>query len=228
VKRIAKREKELIRRTLEKFGGCQPLEIIGNRDPDHRIAIFSFNIRAGSSYLHPRFVTILLNDLFGIQSRAGCSCAGPYGHRVLHIDGEKSQLLKDRLMHGFVGVRPGWARINFHFLMTDEEFEYITDAICFICEYGKYLLPLYEFDIHTGNWRHRDSTPTDVSFGLAEALSPDREPISEDPATTDLSEKELYALYMDEATKLAKKLKKRFDENAVQTTEKDLIPFVYI
>ena len=50
------------------------------------LPIFSFNVRVGASWLHPRFVTTLLNDLFGIQSRAGCSCAAPYGHRLLHID----------------------------------------------------------------------------------------------------------------------------------------------
>ena len=55
IERIAIREKVLIHRTLEKFGGCKPIEIMGNQDPDHRIAIFSFNIRAGTSYLHPRF-----------------------------------------------------------------------------------------------------------------------------------------------------------------------------
>ena len=36
--------------------------------------------------LHHNFVVALLNDLFGIQSRGGCSCAGPYGHRLLGID----------------------------------------------------------------------------------------------------------------------------------------------
>ena len=70
-KRILKREKELIHRALKRFNTCTPIEIMGNRDPDKRIAIFSFNIRMDTSYLHPRFVTILLNDLFGIQSRAG-------------------------------------------------------------------------------------------------------------------------------------------------------------
>jgi selenocysteine lyase/cysteine desulfurase len=226
IENIAKREKELIHRTLDKFGGCKPIEIVGNHDPDQRIAIFSFNIRAGTSYLHPRFVTLLLNDLFGIQSRAGCSCAGPYGHRVLHIDGKKSQRFKDRLMHGFLGVKPGWARINFHFLMTDEEFEYITDSICFVCEYGKYFLPLYEFNIHTGSWRHRDTTPVEVSFGLNEAWP--GEPWPETKPEDERSEKELHALYMEEAKNHAERLMKGFDENAVQNTERDLIPFVYI
>jgi selenocysteine lyase/cysteine desulfurase len=45
---------------------------------------------APERYLHHNFVVALLNDLFGIQARGGCSCAGPYGHRLLGIDLERS------------------------------------------------------------------------------------------------------------------------------------------
>ncbi len=228
--RIEAREKELIRRALEKFSSCHPIEIMGNADPERRIAIFSFNVRAGASYLHPRFVTILLNDLFGIQSRAGCSCAGPYGHRVLHIDALRSLRFKDRLLHGFLGVKPGWARVNFHFLMTDEEFDYVSGAVCFVCRYGKYFLPIYEFDIHTGNWRHRNYPPPPVRFGLEEALV-EAPPAGGPPgAEGEAPEAEAgrYRRIMHEALELAERLKRQFDEGAVRTTEQDLIPFVYV
>ncbi len=222
--RIAAREKELIRRAFDKLGGCAPVEIMGNRDPDRRIAIFSFNIRTGSSWLHPRFVTVLLSDLFGIQSRAGCSCAGPYGHRVLHINGEKSRIYKDRLMHGLAGIKPGWVRVNFHFLMTDEEVDFILDAVCFACRYGRYFLPLYRFDIHTGSWRHRSFTMPEVRFGLEEALEAPgrRRRTSPRPAA------ELYREYLREAVRIGEALKRGFDEGRLRTTEKDLIPFVYV
>ena len=36
--------------------------------------------------LNGRFVAKLLNDLFGIQARGGCACAGPYGHYLLGVD----------------------------------------------------------------------------------------------------------------------------------------------
>ena len=40
--------------------------------------IVSFVVKAPSGrFLHHNFVVALLNDLFGIQSRGGCSCAGP-------------------------------------------------------------------------------------------------------------------------------------------------------
>jgi selenocysteine lyase/cysteine desulfurase len=35
-------------------------------------------------------VAKLLNDLFGIQARAGCACAGPYGHALLGVGEELS------------------------------------------------------------------------------------------------------------------------------------------
>ena len=66
------------------------IQILGNRDAD-RLSIVSFTIRRPSGrYLHHNFVVAMLNDLFGIQSRGGCSCAGPYGHRLLGIDIERS------------------------------------------------------------------------------------------------------------------------------------------
>ena len=233
--RIAARENELIHRVLEKFNTCPPIEIMGNRDPDKRIPIFSFNIRVDDSYLHPRFVTILLNDLFGIQSRAGCSCADPYGHRVLHIDGQKSLKFKDRLMHGLAGLKPGWVRINFHYLMTDTEYEFIMAAICFVCEFGKYFLPLYEFDIHTGAWRCRDYDKPEVEFGLEQALQMATRQSgkldSSEPEAAPKNQQALKALYdgyLEEAKGKAEELKKSFDAKKLRTTEKDLIPFIYV
>ncbi|MBN1837362.1 MAG: aminotransferase class V-fold PLP-dependent enzyme, partial [Spirochaetales bacterium] len=234
LERIAAREKELIRRTLEKFGHCEPIEIMGNRDPDRRIAIFSFNIRCGDSYFHPRFVTVLLNDLFGIQSRAGCSCAGPYGHRVLHIDGARSRKFKEQLMRGFVGLKPGWIRLNFHYLMSDAEYEFITAALCFVCEHGRYFLPLYEFDIRTGSWRFRGHEGPVVTFGLDEALAAadatldEREGEEAAAAEDEAALRRLYDRYLEEALARAEELKLGFDEKALRTTEQDLIPFVYV
>jgi len=244
--RIAARENELIHRVLEKFNSCSPIEIMGSRDPDKRIPIFSFNIRVDGSYLHPRFVTILLNDLFGIQSRAGCSCAGPYGHRVLHIDGKKSLKFRDRLMHGLVGLKPGWVRINFHYLMSDAEYDFLMAAICFVCEFGKYFLPLYEFDIHSGAWRCRDYDKPEIDFSLEQAmqmatrqsrqagqsgkagrsgkadLKPEAAPKNRQAL------KALYDRYLEEAKGKAEELKKSFDAKKLRTTEKDLIPFIYV
>ena len=77
---------------------------MGNPDPDRRISIVSFNLKDHrGKYLHPKFVTTLLNDLFGVQSRAGCSCAGPYGHRLLDIGFEKSEQYRKWIVKGYSG-----------------------------------------------------------------------------------------------------------------------------
>jgi selenocysteine lyase/cysteine desulfurase len=229
--RIERREAELIARALARLGGHPAVEVIGNPDPARRAAILSFNLRAGDAYLHPRFVTMLLNDLFGVQSRAGCSCAGPYGHRVLHIDGAKSREFRQEILHGHVGVKPGWARVNFHFLMTDAEFDFLCEAILFVADQGKYFLPLYRFELGTGSWEHREFTPEPVRFGLEEALAegPEREgaEAAEAAPAVPSAEEELYRDYLAEARRLAAGLKSGFREADLLTTERELIPFLY-
>jgi selenocysteine lyase/cysteine desulfurase len=221
--RIEERERELARRAMERLRAHPAIELIGNPDPDKRIPIFSFNIRVGDSYLHARFVTLLLNDLFGIQSRAGCSCAGPYGHRVLHIDEKKSLELKQAIREGHAGLKPGWARVNFHFLMTEEESDFLCAAILFVADQGKYFLPLYEFDLATGAWRHRSFPLPEVHFGLEEALAggPGEIPRTAEAASA------AYRAYLEGARRLAEELQTRFAKAELATTERDLIPFLY-
>lgn len=225
VARIEARERELVNRARSLLCGHPSIELMGDAGPEHRLPIFSFTIRVGSSWLHPRFVTMLLNDLFGIQSRAGCSCAAPYGHRLLHIDPSKSRRFEHSIRSGNVGLKPGWARVNFHFLHTDEEVDFICNAIRFIAENGAVFLPLYSFDIHTGNWRHREAAPAAGSFGIQEALRAAAVPAGpeEEP---DLGA--LFRGYLEQAGALAASLREGMARRELKTTEKDLIPFVYV
>jgi len=68
--------------------------LLGPKDEHAKVTIQSFNIwmngPEGQRWINPHLVIRLLNDLFGIQGRAGCSCAGPYGHYLLNIDDETS------------------------------------------------------------------------------------------------------------------------------------------
>lgn len=247
--RISLREDELVGRAIERLDHPS-IEILGPLDPAQRIAIISFNVREGTSYLHPRFVTLLLNDLFGIQSRAGCSCAGPYGHRMLHLDETMSAALRERIHRGVLGLRPGWVRVNFHFLMSDEEADFIIDAIRFVAERGRSFLPLYTFDVRTGAWRFRDApggprgtspratATTGESFGLAEALAMSvGEPEDPLPVRTDegsgaeetvSSSIARRRAYLDEAARLAGELESAHPDLKLRSTLKDLIPFVYV
>ncbi len=135
-----------------------------------RLAILSCVVKSGNAYFHPGFVGRLLNDLFGVQARAGCSCAGPYGHRLFGIDDMRSLEYRHLIAEGNEGIKPGWVRIGFHFLMTEEEVEYICEALRFIARRGKYFLPLYDFDLHTARFTPRGFSEGEPRFGLEEAL----------------------------------------------------------
>ena len=152
---IRAREEHCLRRAVSAWSGEPGIEILGNLDAE-RLSIISFVVRAGSGqYLHHNFVVAVLNDLFGIQSRGGCSCAGPYGHSLLGIDIERSHEFEREIGHGCEGIKPGWVRVNFNYFISDAVLDYIVDAVMLIARKGERLLPEYRFDPVTGLWTHR-------------------------------------------------------------------------
>ncbi len=221
--RIETREKELIRRAFNKFAKCPLIEVLGNLDPKKRAAICSFNIRSGKGYFHPRFVVMLLNDLFGIQSRAGCSCAGPYGHRLLSIDRAKSLVYKEHILDQQLGVKPGWVRVGFHFLMTDEEFEFVCEAIVFVAEFGKYFLQDYSFDLKTGQWSHKHWDAEPVIFNVDSAMSN----LESQKTKRSTAKVAAFRLYLEEARDEVELLKNTFLHTRLRKTDEELIPYMY-
>jgi selenocysteine lyase/cysteine desulfurase len=201
---IEQRERELLHRTFERWRSNPRIEILGNPDPERRISIVSFNLKdPRGKYLHPKFVTTLLNDLFGIQSRAGCSCAGPYGHRLLDIDHDTSEQYRNWIRKGFCGIKPGWCRISLHYVMDDIEADYILDAIDFVAEHGYRFLTLYNFDVHTGAWLHKSDCTCLEGFSLDAALQ------CQGYQSRTLSAEErrhLYGAFIAEAARLAEEL----------------------
>lgn len=151
---IEDRERAFIETAIERWDDHPKLEILGNPDA-WRLSIVSFIVRHDEHYLHHNFVVALLNDLFGIQARGGCSCAGPYGHRLLGIDLDTSHEFEREILRGCEGVKPGWVRVNFNYFISSRVFNYILDAVEFISERGWELLPDYEFEADTGIWYHR-------------------------------------------------------------------------
>jgi hypothetical protein len=165
------------RRALADWDRNPGIEILGNRHA-RRLSIVSFRIRHGEhAYLHHHYVVALLNDLFGIQARGGCSCAGPYGHRLLAIDAPTSHALLDEVVHGCDGIKPGWTRVNFNYFISDTVRDYLIDTVDLIATHGHRLLPDYRFDPHTGQWRHHGGPAgpplrlTDVRFGAGGRIS---------------------------------------------------------
>ncbi len=163
---IREREHRFIRRAIESWSANDNLRILGNPDA-WRLSIISFMVVHGGRYLHHNFVVALLNDLFGIQARGGCSCAGPYGHRLLQIDLVQSKEYEREIVRGCEGVKPGWARVNFNYFIGDEEFEYLVEAVHLVANEGWKLLPDYEFVPMSGRWQHRDGVP-EPSMRLAD------------------------------------------------------------
>lgn len=154
IENIEAKELEYTTRALDRLSKHPKIEILGPLDPENRISIVSFMIKHEDKYLHPKFTTKLLNDLFGIQSRAGCMCAGPYGHLLLNIDEERSQKFRCITQQGSLGLKPGWCRVNFHYLCSEIEFEFICKTIEYVADYGHLFLNEYSFDIHSGEWTH--------------------------------------------------------------------------
>ncbi len=168
---IEERESDYVTQALGRWGKHPNIEIMGNPDPERRTGIVSFNLKGpGDRYYHPRFITTLLDDLFGIQSRAGCSCAGPYGHKLLGIDDEKAEEFRAVIAEGHCGIKPGWCRVGFHYLFDEAEVAYLLEAVEFIAENGFKYLPLYRFDSTTGLWTHKQPQLLSASLSLEDAL----------------------------------------------------------
>ncbi|MCP5093031.1 MAG: aminotransferase class V-fold PLP-dependent enzyme [Gammaproteobacteria bacterium] len=202
---INAREHELTERAMKSWAANDNIEVLGNPDPSSRVGIISFNIKDGTGkYLHHKFITVLLNDLFGIQSRAGCSCAGPYGHRLLDIDEETSDRYRFAVQKGHCGLKPGWCRVGLHWVMDDAEANYVIDAVHFLAREGQQFLSLYNFDLCTGTWKHKYASSELRKFSLEEALNNDEG----EPAVLSLALRlQLYKHYMTEAKRIADRLR---------------------
>ncbi len=172
---IRAHEEDYLQRALTSWREEPAIEVLGNPDAS-RLSIVSFVVRAPSGqYLHHNFVVAVLNDLFGIQSRGGCSCAGPYGHRLLGIDIDRSHEFEREITHGCEGIKPGWVRVNFNYFISETVFQYVVEAVRLVAREGWRLLGEYRFDVARGIWRHR-SGPVEPPLRLSQVgYGPDGE-----------------------------------------------------
>jgi len=171
---------------------------LGSLDTGKRVPIISFNIRHEDRILHPKFVTKLLNDLFGIQSRAGCSCAGPYGHILLEIDDARSQEFRQAIRQGLNGLKPGWVRINLHFTFSEEDIRFLIRALEFIAGMGYLFLQKYVFHIHSGEWRFEGFKEPEITLDINRSF--------DTPARENGSQKDLRESYFEKAREQADSL----------------------
>jgi len=151
---IRSQEERYWSRAIAAWSQNPAIEVLGNTTAE-RLSIVSFVVRRpGGKYLHHNFVVALLSDLFGIQSRGGCSCAGPYGHRLLGIDLERSHEFEQEITRGCEGIKPGWTRVSFNYFISEAVFRYVVDAVDLVATHGWKLLPEYRFQPLTGLWKH--------------------------------------------------------------------------
>lgn len=134
----------------------------GVSDTCGRLPLASFLIEAPETvdgktrFLHYGFVCSLLNDLFGIQTRGGCVCSGPLAHRLLNLNSQDSATIEGLMIDQTEEVlRPGFTRLSLNYLTSEFEAEYVTEAVKLIASCGWKLMPYYQYNHKSGEWKHK-------------------------------------------------------------------------
>jgi selenocysteine lyase/cysteine desulfurase len=210
--RVLEHETALGARALARLARHPRIGVLGPTAPP-RLAILSFNIEG----LHHDLVSALLDHLFGIQNRAGCACAGPYGHRLLGIDAARSDRYRREIARGNLGVKPGWVRLTLPYYASEEDVDYMLSAVELIADCGEHFVPCYRLGWRTGVWCHVEQPVPDVPplVLTVEALGEAAQSFSAGDPEAPLSEQQLRAEragYLREARALAENLKQRWSK----------------
>ncbi len=151
------REEQLLHRVLPALRSIPTIHILADAI-EERLGIISFY----SEKIHYNLFVQLLNDRFGIQVRGGCSCAGTYGHYLLHVDPTRSHKITAQIDRGDLSDKPGWVRLSLHPTMTDEEVDFILDAIAQIVKHAELWQKDYVYSPSTNEFRHIKHVDLDV------------------------------------------------------------------
>jgi len=131
------------------------IEVLGNLSAP-ALPIFSFRVRDGKGgYIHHQFFTRLLSDVYGVQARGGCACAGPYAHRLLGLDKAASEGMFAAISAGEETKKPGWVRLNLSALMSDAKVETIIAAVDDLARSADTYAPQYHVDTQTARFTAR-------------------------------------------------------------------------
>jgi selenocysteine lyase/cysteine desulfurase len=214
--RILAHERALSARALYRLSRHPRIKLLGPIDLP-RLPILSFNIEG----LHHDLVSVLLDHLFGIQNRAGCSCAGPYGHRLLGIERHRSERYRTQIGRGIGGVKPGWVRLSLPYYASEEDIEFMLRAIEFVADHGEAFIPSYELGWLDGVWRHRSNPVSDVRplELTVEALREAAQSFAAGDHEAPMSEAQLKgerARYFEKALQLAQEARAQLEREPVQ------------
>jgi selenocysteine lyase/cysteine desulfurase len=150
------REEEMLQIVWKGFDKLDNLHVLAGHIRE-RLSVISFYV----DDLHFNLAVRLLNDRFGIQVRGGCSCAGTYGHFLLHVDQNRSRAITDKISHGDLSGKPGWVRLSLNPVMSDEEVHFIVKAISDLCNNYKEWAYDYTYDINSNEFSHKKSLETE-------------------------------------------------------------------
>ncbi len=149
ISKLREREEELMKIAFSEMVRIRGLNILAPHI-QKRLGAISFYV----DDIHYNLIVKLLNDRYGVQTRGGCSCAGTYGHYLLHIDQQRSKQITDKIDEGDFSDRPGWVRMSIHPTMTNDELYLITNAINEIVENIDEWEKDYNYDIHKNEYFH--------------------------------------------------------------------------
>ncbi|MBY6057767.1 aminotransferase class V-fold PLP-dependent enzyme [Leisingera daeponensis] len=150
---IEVREAKFAQMAWDGWSANPRLRILGHRTA-HRLPIFSFLISDGAGNpVHQQLFTRMLSDVYGIQARGGCACAGPYAHRLLGISQPESETLFADLQAGEEMKKPGWVRLNFSYLMEEETAQYIIDCVNELSVKAEKIAARYDADPVTARFK---------------------------------------------------------------------------
>ena len=176
---ILKLEEEINNKIYMKLCNIENLHFLSdfNINEPH-IPIYSFLISFRGKFFHPNFISALLNDIFGIQSRPGCSCASIYGQKLLGISDEDLKKLEILTCTGKEIFRPGFTRMNFPYFYPDYLIDYLIYSIEYIAKNAYKFLSLYAFKIESGRFYHRNEDEkkkwlNDIKFENNNIIIPD-------------------------------------------------------
>ncbi|KAL1509146.1 hypothetical protein ABEB36_003931 [Hypothenemus hampei] len=167
---IQQKQERINKQMLQHIRTIPEIILLGNTSPNlKRLSIFSFMVRhPRGTFLHHNFVCAVLNDVFGIQARAGCPCSGAYAQELLGIDQcladqYENIILEDRRLSSLnLGadnsilelLRPGFTRISLPYFINEAELAFVMEAVKMVATEGWKLLPQYIVDLETAEWRH--------------------------------------------------------------------------
>lgn len=151
VQNMLKREHEIVDYIFDRLGAVENIHLLASQH-QNRLGVISFYI----TDLHFNLGVKILNDKYGIQTRGGCSCAGTYGHFLLHVDQETSNDLVSQISLGELLKKPGWIRMSIHPTTTNQEIEYVCDSIIALAENHLEWSKHYHYDAISNNFHHQD------------------------------------------------------------------------